>query len=42
VSQAALAPAWMAAPQFAQAGLHRSRHLVRAAARPMRAVGQGV
>jgi hypothetical protein len=42
VGQAALAPAWMVAPQLAQAGLHGGRHLVGAAVGPMGAVGQGL
>ena len=42
VGQAALTPVGMAAAQLAQAGLDLGRHLVGAAAGPMRAVGQGV
>jgi hypothetical protein len=42
VGQAALTPVGMAAAQLAQAGLDDGRHLVRAAAGPMRTVGQGV
>ena len=42
MGEAALAPARMVAAQLAQAGLDRGRHLVRAAARPMGAVGQGL
>jgi hypothetical protein len=41
-SEAALAPAWMAAAELAQLGPDRGRHLVRAAAGSMGAVGQGV
>jgi hypothetical protein len=42
VSEAALTPIWMAPAQLAQAGLNRSRHLMRAAVGPMGAVGQRV
>ena len=42
VGQAALAPAWMVAAQFAQASLDRGRHLVRAAVGAMGAVGERV
>jgi hypothetical protein len=42
MGEAALAPVGMATAQLAEAGLDRSRHLMRAMPGPMGAVGQRV